>query len=264
MSGDQTRRSSAAAPSPSMNESTRLIAKTRVPKKRTTALIHSMRSRLAAHQRHGRAAGAPSCPTSRGPLTTCSTDRVAAGAEEDAAGEEDRAAEGRVGAGLRQRRAEREQRAAENEGGGRDRVDPTQRRLAPARSASCPSGMSRPARGSRAIRRSPGRGRCACRCRPRRSRHLVLAQLEVEDSKFSRIRSGVADFGITTLPSWRCQRRIAWAGVLPWRSATATIAALVEQVALRRAGSRPRWRRRARRARRAARPAGSAGAARPG
>ena len=42
-------------------------------------------------------------------------------------------------------------------------------------------------------------------------------------SMFSRIRSGVTDLGMTTLPSCRCQRRIAWAGVLPWRAAISTI-----------------------------------------
>ena len=35
---------------------------------------------------------------------------------------------------------------------------------------------------------------------------------------FSRIRDGVVDFGITTLPSWRCQRSTTCAGVRPCRS----------------------------------------------
>jgi hypothetical protein len=42
-------------------------------------------------------------------------------------------------------------------------------------------------------------------------------------STFSRIRAAVADLGMTTLPSCRCQRRIACAGVFPWWAATVSI-----------------------------------------
>ena len=42
-------------------------------------------------------------------------------------------------------------------------------------------------------------------------------------SMFSRIRSGVTDFGKTMLPSWMCQRRIAWAGVFPCAAAIGAI-----------------------------------------
>ena len=73
MSGDQTSRSSVTAPSPSMNESTMLIAKTIVPKKRTKELIHSMRPGSLAHQCHSLGSSRPSSPTSRGPLTACRT-----------------------------------------------------------------------------------------------------------------------------------------------------------------------------------------------
>src|SRR5207248_3202121 len=46
-----------------------------------------------------------------------------------------------------------------------------------------------------------------------------------EIRKFSSIRSGVVDFGKTTLPCWMCQRRTTWAGDLPVSSAIARIAA---------------------------------------
>jgi hypothetical protein len=72
-SGDQTRRSSVAAPRPSMNESAMLIAKTTVPKKRAKELIHSRRSGSLAHQCHSLGSSRPSSPTSRGPLTACRT-----------------------------------------------------------------------------------------------------------------------------------------------------------------------------------------------
>lgn len=45
-------------------------------------------------------------------------------------------------------------------------------------------------------------------------------------SMFSLIRDGVTDFGITTLPSWRCQRSTTWAGVRPCFWAIATIAGM--------------------------------------
>ena len=83
-------------------------------------------------------------------------------------------------------------------------------------------------------------------------------------STFSRIRSGVTDFGITTLPSCRCQRRIVWAGVLPWWAAIVAIVVVVEQRALGERAPGLGGDRRARRARRAARPAAAAGAARSG
>ena len=38
------------------------------------------------------------------------------------------------------------------------------------------------------------------------------------------MRSGVTDFGITTLPSCRCQRMTTWPGVLPCSAAIAVIA----------------------------------------
>lgn len=43
-------------------------------------------------------------------------------------------------------------------------------------------------------------------------------------SMFSLIRDGVTDLGITTFPSWRCQRRTTWAGVRPCFWAMAMIA----------------------------------------
>ena len=42
-------------------------------------------------------------------------------------------------------------------------------------------------------------------------------------SMFCSIRSGVIDFGKTTLPSWMCQRRTIWPGVRPCASAISTI-----------------------------------------
>ena len=38
-------------------------------------------------------------------------------------------------------------------------------------------------------------------------------------SKFSSTRSGVTDFGNTTLPSWTCQRSTTWPVVRSWPSA---------------------------------------------
>ncbi len=67
MSGDQTSRSSAVALSPSMNESTRLIAKTIVPAKRIAVLSQATRPGSFDHQRQ-RAGSSP--PGSSGSLTT--------------------------------------------------------------------------------------------------------------------------------------------------------------------------------------------------
>ena len=67
MSGDQTSRSSSTALRPSMNESTRLIAKTIVPAKRTAALSQASRRGSRDHQRH-RAGATP--PGSSGSLIT--------------------------------------------------------------------------------------------------------------------------------------------------------------------------------------------------
>ena len=47
-----------------------------------------------------------------------------------------------------------------------------------------------------------------------RSRMSSSLSSKSKTSMFSRIRSGVTDLGMTTLPSCRCQRRIAWAGRL--------------------------------------------------
>jgi hypothetical protein len=69
-SGDQISRSCPAVPSPSMNESTMLIAKIRVPAKRTAALSHSIRRGSRAHQRQPRPGSVPS-PASRGLLIAC-------------------------------------------------------------------------------------------------------------------------------------------------------------------------------------------------
>ena len=76
------------APSSSMNESTRLIAKTSVPAKRTTALSHASRRGSRDHQRQR--AGADPARLVR--LVDHLQHRgVAAGAEEDAADQVDRA-----------------------------------------------------------------------------------------------------------------------------------------------------------------------------
>jgi hypothetical protein len=42
-------------------------------------------------------------------------------------------------------------------------------------------------------------------------------------SKFSAIRLARTDFGMAEKPCWRCQRRMTWAGVLPYLEASATI-----------------------------------------
>ena len=84
-----------------------------------------------------------------------------------------------------------------------------------------------------ARRRSPGRGRSADRRRVAAISAISSSlSSKSKSSKFSRIRSGVTDLGMTTLPSCRCQRRIAWAGVLPWRAAIAGDRLVVEQLAL--------------------------------
>jgi hypothetical protein len=70
MSGDQTRRSKAAGVSSWIKESTRLIAKTIMPAKRTTVLNHCTRRGSRDHQRQ-RAGGASG---ELGSLTTCSTE----------------------------------------------------------------------------------------------------------------------------------------------------------------------------------------------
>ena len=170
---------------------------------------------------------------------------VAAGAEEDAADQVDRAAGRRpADAGLRQRRAEREQRAADHEGGRRDRVD-----------AAGGYGATKVA-GSGPMR-SP-------RSRPSNRGHLVVAQLEVEDvdvlaDPLRRDRLGDDDVAELQVPAQdRLGRRLAVARGDRRRSSRRRAARPG------RAGSRPRSRCRARRARRAARPAGSAGAARSG
>ena len=48
---------------------------------------------------------------------------------------------------------------------------------------------------------------------------------------FSRMRDGVTDFGITTLPSCRCQRSTTWAADLPWRAAISADHGVGEQLA---------------------------------
>ena len=84
-----------------------------------------------------------------------------------------------------------------------------------------------PRGGARLSRRCPGRGRAGCRCPdrpvpPGRSRSARSRST----STFSRMREGVTDFGMTTLPSWRCQRSTTCAGVRPCRSAMAAITGL--------------------------------------
>ena len=56
---------------------------------------------------------------------------------------------------------------------------------------------------------------------PDERRHVRVVNSKSNSAMFSRIRDGVADFGITTLPSCRCQRSTTWAGVRPCRPAIA-------------------------------------------
>src|SRR5699024_3174107 len=62
---------------------------------------------------------------------------------------------------------------------------------------------------------------------PRSSAAMVsiscALNVKSKTSRFSRIRSGDADFGMETSPSWTCQRRITWAGVLPYSAAIRAI-----------------------------------------
>ena len=74
--------------------------------------------------------------------------------------------------------------------------------------------------------------------RPSPESSCAIARMSSSDSsksntwKFSSIRSGVTDFGITTLPSWMCQRRITCAGVRSWPERDPRDRLVVEQLTL--------------------------------
>ena len=88
MSGAQISRFSCLAVSPWMNESARFTPNTIVPANSSAALTHATRSVSQAHQRQ------PSCP---GGVDHLQDRHVAAGVEEQAAGEVDAGRRGRVG-----------------------------------------------------------------------------------------------------------------------------------------------------------------------
>ena len=65
------------------------------------------------------------------------------------------------------------------------------------------------------------------RQRPPRASSVAMSssvRVKPPTSALDRIRSGCADFGITTTSCWRCHRMMTWAGVRSSRSAIATIA----------------------------------------
>ena len=64
-------------------------------------------------------------------------------------------------------------------------------------------------------------------------RQLPAERVNPNTSRFSLIRAGVTDLGMTTLPCCRCQRSTTWAGVRPCRGRDVNDGRIVQHRALR-------------------------------